>query len=69
MDDFDTTQGAVFIDTIVKMGQNLNMTIIAEGVESQEQLEYLGKIGCNQYQGYHFSKPLAINDFEKLYLK
>ncbi|MFT5660459.1 MAG: diguanylate cyclase (GGDEF)-like protein [Sulfurimonas sp.] len=69
MDDFDTHQGAIFLDTIVKMGQNLNMTIIAEGIESQKQLEYLSKIGCNQYQGYYFSKPLAINDFEKLHTK
>lgn len=69
MDDYNTYQGAIFIDTIVKMGQTLNMTIIAEGVEEKEQVDYLNSIGCNQYQGYHYSRPITVTKFEELYLE
>ena len=69
LDDFSTHQGAVFIDTIIQMGHNLDMKIIAEGVELEEQVNYIKSIGCNQYQGFYFSKPLNTNDFEKLFLK
>ncbi len=68
MDDFNTDQGSIFVDTIVKMGQTLNIQIIAEGVELQEQIKYLQEIACNQYQGYWFSKPLCVSDFQELYL-
>jgi EAL domain-containing protein (putative c-di-GMP-specific phosphodiesterase class I) len=69
IDDYNSDSGAIFVDTIVKMGQTLNMKIIAEGVELKEQLDYLKTIGCDQYQGYYFSKPLNVDDFETLFLK
>ena len=69
MDDFDQERGRIFIETIVKMGQTLNMKVIAEGVETQEQLEYLKNINCDQYQGYFCSKPMNVKDFEDFYLK
>jgi len=67
LDDYHTQDGAIFIETIVKMGQTLNMEVIAEGVESVEQVEYLKSIGCHQYQGYYYSKPLNTDAFEKLF--
>jgi len=67
MDDFNTPEGSIFVETIVKMGQTLSIKIIAEGVELKEQVKYLQDIGCDQYQGYYFSKPLCVDDFEKLY--
>ena len=67
IDDYDEERGRVFIDTIVKMGQTLKMKIIAEGVECIEQIEYLNSINCDQYQGYYMSKPLCVEEFEKLY--
>jgi diguanylate cyclase (GGDEF)-like protein len=69
IDDYSSERGAIFVDTIVKMGQTLNMNVIAEGVELKEQLDYLKTIGCDQYQGYYFSKPLNVDDFEALFLK
>jgi len=69
IDDYNSNRGAIFVDTIVKMGQTLNMQVIAEGVELKEQLDYLKVIGCDQYQGYYFSKPLNVDDFEALFLK
>ncbi|MBU0925039.1 EAL domain-containing protein [bacterium] len=68
LDDYNTKEGASFVETIVKLGQTLNMKIIAEGVEEIEQVEYLSKIKCNQYQGYFCSKPLNAKDFEEFYL-
>lgn len=67
VDDYDTFEGAVFLETIIKMGQALQMKIIAEGVEQKEQLEYLRTIGCDLYQGYYCSKPLCEKEFEALY--
>lgn len=67
IDDYDSKRGSIFVETIVKMGQTLNMKVIAEGVEHKEQVEYLSKIGCNQYQGYYFSRPLSADDFETLF--
>lgn len=67
IDDSCNSQGKVFIETIVKMGQTLNMKIVAEGVETQEQVEYLKSISCNLYQGYYFSKPIKAKEFEEFY--
>lgn len=69
LDDFNSVDGAIFLETIVKMGQMLKIKVIAEGVESQEQIDYLKSISCDFYQGYYFSKPLSSKDFEKLYLE
>ncbi len=67
IDDTLTSSGKIFVETIVKMGQMLNMKIVAEGVEKNEQLEYLKSISCDLYQGYLFSKPLDSKSFEELY--
>ena len=48
------------IDTIVDLGQKLEMTIIAEGVERQDQVEYLAARGVHLIQGFHFSLPLTL---------
>lgn len=52
------------INHIIQMAKDLDMKIVAEGVETKEQLEYLQNIGCDIYQGYYFSKPIEIHDFE-----
>lgn len=51
------------VRTIVDLGANLNLTLIAEGVEEQEQVAILKEMGCNEIQGYWFSKPLFELDF------
>lgn len=43
------------------------MTVIAEGVETKEQLDMLIEMGCECFQGYYFSKPLAVPEFERKY--
>ncbi len=69
VDDYNTPEGAVFLETIVKMGQTLDMDIVAEGVETEEQLAYLKEIGCNIYQGYLCSKPLPAEELAQFFIR
>lgn len=52
------------MNSIIRMAKWLEMTVIAEGVETQEQLDYLRSVGCDRVQGYYYSKPLPIEDFK-----
>lgn len=52
---------------IVKLGQNLGLTVIAEGVEEQEQMEHLKENGCHRIQGYLICRPLPENDVLRFY--
>jgi diguanylate cyclase (GGDEF)-like protein/PAS domain S-box-containing protein len=54
------------VKTIIVMAQSLGYKTIAEGVENQEQLDFLATLGCDLYQGYLKSKPVNKFDFEKL---
>jgi diguanylate cyclase (GGDEF)-like protein/PAS domain S-box-containing protein len=53
------------VASIVSMGRILGMRVVAEGVEEQAQLERLRQIGCDYIQGYYYSKPLCVADFEQ----
>ena len=52
------------VRTIIAMAQSLNLDVIAEGVETDEQQQFLESAGCNHYQGYLFGKPVQIEQFE-----
>ncbi|MDP2158580.1 MAG: EAL domain-containing protein, partial [Nitrospirota bacterium] len=54
------------VKTIISMAHNMKMAVIAEGVETPEQLEELRKLNCDYYQGYWFSKPLDRKGVEAL---
>jgi len=55
---------AAIASTVVSLGQNLGLEVIAEGVETEGQRSFLTTIGCHRFQGYLFSKPVAIADFD-----
>lgn len=55
--------------TIISLAHSLGMNVVAEGVENREQFEFLLSYGCDLIQGYYFSKPLAVSDFESLLRK
>jgi EAL domain-containing protein (putative c-di-GMP-specific phosphodiesterase class I) len=57
---------AVIVQTIIGMANNLGIDVIAEGVETAKQCDFLQQHGCLQYQGYFFSKPVPLDLFEKL---
>lgn len=55
---------AAIAATIVALAENLGLQVIAEGVETAEQRDALARSGCAAYQGYFFSRPLPVRDFE-----
>ncbi len=57
--------GATIARAILSLGQSLGLSVIAEGVEIAEQRDLLAKSGCDAFQGYFFSLPLPLEDFEK----
>ena len=57
---------AAIVLTIVAMAHSLNMDVIAEGVETEEQRQLLINMGCSDFQGYLFGKPVPIGQFEAL---
>jgi len=54
------------VTSIVQLGQTLGLRVVAEGVETTEQAEYLRQIGCDEMQGYLFSPPLPVGEFTQL---
>jgi predicted signal transduction protein with EAL and GGDEF domain len=57
---------ASIVGAIVSLAHNLRLKVIAEGVETTAQLDLLKTLGCDQYQGYQFSPPVPVADFERL---
>ena len=55
---------AAIVETIIAMAEHLNLDVIAEGVESREEMEFLYDKGCNAYQGFYFSTPLPVASLE-----
>ncbi len=58
--------GETLLHYVIKMGRHLGLHITAEGVEYESQLSYLQEQKCDDIQGYYFSKPLHVMDYEKL---
>ena len=62
----DYNKSKIILSSIVNMANNLDMPQITEGVETKEQFDMLKKMGCRLFQGYYFSKPVPLEEFEKL---
>ena len=53
-------------EAIIAMGKTLSLTVVAEGVETQEQDEFFKRTLCDEMQGFYFSKPIAPDQFADL---
>lgn len=62
----DNREDAEIVSTMIGMAHNLNLQVVAEGVETESQLEFLKARGCDRFQGYLVSPPLAAAAFEDL---
>jgi diguanylate cyclase len=60
----DRPEDASIVRAIVSLAHSLRLKVVAEGVETPAQLAFLKAVGCDEYQGYHFSKPLPAAEFE-----
>lgn len=63
------TADAAIVDTIIVMAKHLGLAVIAEGVQTAEQLQYLQDKGCKTFQGYFFSEPLSAEEFTRQYMQ
>ena len=63
--DNDIERNNSVIASVVAMARGLGMKIVAEGIESPERIDFLRKIGCDVIQGYVYSKPLSLEEFEE----
>ena len=63
----DASSGAI-AQTILSLSRAMGLPVIAEGVETEEQREFLTGLGCHSFQGYLFSRPLPLEEFERLWL-
>jgi diguanylate cyclase (GGDEF)-like protein len=62
-------KGRDILETIIELAQKLGMEVITEGVETKKQLDMLNAMGCGMYQGYYFSKPIPVGEFEERFMQ
>jgi EAL domain-containing protein (putative c-di-GMP-specific phosphodiesterase class I) len=65
---FENYDSAI-VKTIINLGENLSLNIIAEGVETESQRNFLADFGCLVFQGYFFGRPLPIREFNQFVME
>ena len=61
-----TDKGKIVIGHTIAMAKDLNLGVVAEGVETKEHVEFLKSSSCDIAQGYYFAKPMPLADFENM---
>ncbi|NJI81536.1 EAL domain-containing protein [Clostridioides difficile] len=69
IDDKDVDKSQIVIKSIVSLIKQLGISVVAEGIETKSQIKMLKEANCDIVQGYYFSKPLPVKEFEKLVYK
>ena len=64
-----TNDDTSIVRAIISLAKNLGLHLVAEGVETDKQLEFLKELECDDYQGYYLSKPVSAIEFEKKFLQ
>jgi diguanylate cyclase (GGDEF)-like protein len=62
-------RGNQVISKFIELSKSLHMKVVSEGVETQEQVDFLTEVGCDMVQGYYFARPMPADEFEEKYLK
>lgn len=62
------TKSKIILNSVLRMAREIGMPVITEGVETIEQVHMLTNMGCDTFQGYYFSKPISVSEFEQLYM-
>ncbi|WP_415893111.1 EAL domain-containing protein [Neptuniibacter sp. PT8_73] len=65
----DSSEAAEIVRSIISLTQNMNIKVIAEGVETREQLDFLIQHDCDEIQGYYYSPPISFSDFKQMLLQ
>ena len=65
----DKERTRVILNSLIAMADSLGMDVISEGVETEQQLSALTGMGCSHFQGYYFSRPLPVREFEEKYVR
>lgn len=63
----NAARGKSILSSIIHLINEIGMRVIVEGIEMKEQIDYLSDIGCECYQGFYFSKPMPVREFENKY--
>lgn len=65
----DHEKSRKILENIVHLAKSLGIKVVTEGVEKKEQVDFLTKAGCDIYQGFYYSKPVTVSEFENKFLK
>ena len=63
----DRERSRTILRSVINMANSLGMDVITEGIETEQQLQALSEMGCNHFQGFYFSKPIPVDEFETKY--
>ena len=65
----DDMRAQIILSNILRLTEDLGLSSLTEGVETENQYQMLGGMGCKLFQGFYFAKPMSVDEFEKVYLK
>ncbi|MCM1569634.1 MAG: EAL domain-containing protein [Roseburia sp.] len=66
-DTINRERSRTIMNMVIAMSKQLGLSVVSEGVETSEQVDYLTQAGCDIFQGYYFARPMPTADFEKMY--
>ena len=61
-------KSTIILSNVINMGLEMGLTVITEGVETEDQKNFLEECGCRNFQGYYFSKPVPVEEFEAKFM-
>ena len=67
--DINNKKTSEILTSVISMAHRINLPVIAEGVETKEELSCVKKLGADYIQGYYYGKPVCLQDFEEQHLK